>query len=191
MAASYHSSSYPGNAIEFSGNDLIWAMKNSDTLGARLRRLRKAARLTQAALAARAGLTQGAVGNIETGERSYGGSVVAIARALRTSPEYLLLETDDPAQHATIVMMAPDQPELDLQPVQVGSTPSAVVSDTLAPLSPEAEILGRWFDRIPEDSLKKLQANQTCLQAILDALQPCLPPGHRQVQPAGAKKQSA
>ena len=158
-------------------------MDTTESIGERLRRLRKLAHLTQTALAVRVGLTQGAVGNIETGERGYGGSVVGFARALKTSPEYLLLETDDPAARAKIVMIDP-QPELDLQP------PAPELITAVVPLSPEAELLGRWFDKIPE-SLQKLRANQTCLQAIIDALQQDQRPTHTQAQPAGAKKQNA
>lgn len=165
-------------------SDLMTPMEQTETIGARLRRLRKSAHLTQLALAVRVGLTQGAIGNIETGDRGYGGSVVGIARALNTSPEYLLLETDDPAPRARAAAPAITQePELDF------CTPEEIKPD--APLSPEAEILGRWFDRLPKNSLKKLQANQTCLQAILDALKPDQPQARMQAQPATAQRQVA
>ena len=40
------------------------------------------------------GLSQSTIGNIESGLRDYGKSVVAIAHALSVSPQHLLLETD-------------------------------------------------------------------------------------------------
>lgn len=61
-----------------------------ETQGERLARLRKEQGLTQAALAKQVGLSgQGAIGNIERDMRGYGASVVLIAKALRTTPEYL------------------------------------------------------------------------------------------------------
>lgn len=60
-----------------------------ETLGERLKRLRKAAGLTQSKLAAKVGLTQSAIGNIEAGTRGYGASVVLIAQALKTQPQIL------------------------------------------------------------------------------------------------------
>lgn len=61
---------------------------------ARLKRLRKAAGLTQAALARAAGVAQSTIGNIESGTRGYGESLVDIAKVLRVPPEYLRCETD-------------------------------------------------------------------------------------------------
>lgn len=64
-----------------------------ETTGERLKRLREAKGLSQSELAKRAGLkSQGAIGNIERGTRGYGGSIVAIARELDTTPAYLTLE---------------------------------------------------------------------------------------------------
>ena len=63
-----------------------------ETVGQRLRRLRKDKKLTQAELAKKAGVGQSAIGNIEAGTRGYGISVVAIAKALDTSPDYLQME---------------------------------------------------------------------------------------------------
>ena len=80
---------------EFFGCDLLAGM--SETIGTRLQRLRTADKLTQKALGGKVGMSQGGIGNIETGQRGYGDSVVALAGVLRTSPEYLLLKTDDPS----------------------------------------------------------------------------------------------
>lgn len=66
-----------------------------ETQGERLARLRKGRGLSQAALAKQAGLSgQGAIGNIERDTRGYGASVIEIARALGTTPEYLLMESE-------------------------------------------------------------------------------------------------
>lgn len=64
-----------------------------ETIGDRLKRLREAKNISQSELAKRACLkSQGAIGNIERGTRGYGASIVAIARELETTPEYLGLE---------------------------------------------------------------------------------------------------
>lgn len=60
-----------------------------ETVGERLKRLRKEAGLTQAQLAEKAGISQSAIGNIEAGTRGFGASVVLIADALNTSPGFL------------------------------------------------------------------------------------------------------
>ncbi len=61
-----------------------------ETIGQRLARLRKAKKISQAALATAAGLSgQGSIGNIERDVRGYGASIMAIANALGTTPEYL------------------------------------------------------------------------------------------------------
>lgn len=65
------------------------SVENEETIGARLRRLRKNAGLTQAQLAALSGVGQSAIGNIEAGTRGYGASVIFIAKALKTQPEIL------------------------------------------------------------------------------------------------------
>lgn len=67
-----------------------------ETLGERLRRLRKEKNLTQVELAKKSGVGQSAIGNIEAGTRGYGVSVLAIAKALETSPEYLQMDKGHP-----------------------------------------------------------------------------------------------
>ncbi|KAF1042387.1 MAG: hypothetical protein GAK35_02760 [Herbaspirillum frisingense] len=69
---------------------------NKETLGERLRATRKAKHLTQAQLAQKAHLSQGTIGNIESGIRGYGESLLDIAKVLGVSAEYLRMETDDP-----------------------------------------------------------------------------------------------
>ncbi len=67
-----------------------------ESQGARLARLRKAKRLSQAKLGSLVGVGQSAIGNIEANLRGYGKVVVAVAAILDVSPDYLLMETDDP-----------------------------------------------------------------------------------------------
>lgn len=67
-----------------------------ETQGARLARLRKAKRLSQAKLGSLVGVGQSAIGNIEANLRGYGKVVVAVAAILDVSPDYLMMETDDP-----------------------------------------------------------------------------------------------
>lgn len=72
-----------------------------ETQGERLARLRSAKGMSQAKLAALAGLSgQGAIGNIERGTRGYGASIIDIARALGTTPEYLRMEDSAGPTHA-------------------------------------------------------------------------------------------
>lgn len=73
-----------------------------ETSGQRLARLRKERGMSQAALAKQAGLSgQGAIGNIENDTRGYGASIIDIARALQTTPEFLRGETMDPGTTST------------------------------------------------------------------------------------------
>jgi len=73
-----------------------------ETSGQRLARLRKERGMSQAALAKQAGLSgQGAIGNIENDTRGYGASIIDIARALQTTPEFLRGETMDPGTAGT------------------------------------------------------------------------------------------
>lgn len=67
-----------------------------ETIGQRLKRLRTAKGWSQAKLARESGLSsQGAIGNIESDARGYGESIVDIATALETNPDYLRLQSDD------------------------------------------------------------------------------------------------
>jgi len=69
----------------------------TNIIGKRLKDTRKLRKLTQAQLALKAGVSQGTIGNIESGLRGYGESLVDIANALEVSPEYLRAETEIPS----------------------------------------------------------------------------------------------
>lgn len=60
-----------------------------NTIAARTKWLREKRGLSQAALAARAGVTQSTIGNIESGVRKHPRELLAIAAALDTYPQWL------------------------------------------------------------------------------------------------------
>lgn len=87
IAALYHSSVLSVNTKVFNGGDLLGGME--ETIGQRLKRVRKAKNLTQKELARLCGIAQSTIGNIEKETRGYGLSIIAIAKILDTTPEYL------------------------------------------------------------------------------------------------------
>lgn len=116
-------------------------MSHRETMGERLKRLREAKGLTQAALAKAAGYrSQGAIGNIETNDRGYGDAVVLIAIELGVSPEYLMMLTDDPARGSHVSRPSPPAEARSHQPAEVvAARPwplDAALYDRLVALSP-------------------------------------------------------
>lgn len=91
-------------------------MKKID-LGEILRSKRKSNGLTQAQLAAKAGVSQGTIGNIESGIRGYGESLVDIARALEVSVEHLRGEENDKGMERPINSIPVDQSRFRNVPV--------------------------------------------------------------------------
>jgi len=67
----------------------------TETVPERLKRLRMSKGLSQAKLAQAAGVTQSTIGNIESGIRGYGESIVDIAAALGVTPDYLRLQSNE------------------------------------------------------------------------------------------------
>jgi transcriptional regulator with XRE-family HTH domain len=67
-------------------------------LATRIKSLRKAAGLTQVALAKRTGITQGGISAIERGEslKVHGETLIALCAALNTNPKYLTTGKGDP-----------------------------------------------------------------------------------------------
>lgn len=76
-------------------------MKMSTPEGTRLRKARNYAKLTQAELAKRVGLTQSAIGNIEAGSRGFGSGVVRIAQVCGVSADWLATGAGDMAMSNT------------------------------------------------------------------------------------------
>ena len=95
----YHSSDKNAITKVKANGDLLKFMQ--ETEGLRLARLRKTAKLTQQKLADKAGCSVGTIGNIESGLRGYGESVVAISRALEVTPEYLQMITNEITETAS------------------------------------------------------------------------------------------
>jgi transcriptional regulator with XRE-family HTH domain len=68
----------------------------AEIVGERLERLIDERRLSQSALARMLGISQPSIGRLISGETRESGKLLELARALRTSPEYLVGEVDDP-----------------------------------------------------------------------------------------------
>jgi transcriptional regulator with XRE-family HTH domain len=71
-----------------------------DTLGKRLKKAREYAKLTQAALAEKAGVAQSAVSRIEREEADTSGYVVLFAKICGVSPDWLALEDGEMLNYA-------------------------------------------------------------------------------------------
>lgn len=127
------------------------AITSVETPRERLKRLRKAKGLTQPELAKRAGVSQGTIGNLETGLRGYGESIVSIAAALGVPPEYLQCEADADAERTEAAAPAPEN--------SIGSDIRTVLRQLgllLAPLDQadreQAEVLLRKLALNPEQA---------------------------------------
>ena len=79
----------------------------ADIIGSRLEWLIQDRRTSQSALARQIGISQPSVGRLISGETRETGKILELARALRTSPEYLIGETDDDSPSARVVVVAP------------------------------------------------------------------------------------
>jgi len=132
--------SMPSTTLEKWLSDTLLDM--NETLGARLKRLRKERGLSQTQLAQAAGVGQSAIGNIEANSRGYGKGVVQIAALLGVNSDYLLMNTDDPDPVA-----APVRPNL----------------------SYEAERFHRWLYKIKDKDLRERTAD-AAMQVVYRAL---------------------
>ena len=74
--------------------DVRMSKSDKSPMGDRLRHARKLRKLTQQQLANLAGVSQGLISNIESQGRDYGFSVLPIAKILRVSHDWLLLQSD-------------------------------------------------------------------------------------------------
>lgn len=86
-----------------------------ETQGERLKRLREEKKLSQTKLASAADVSQGTIGNLEAGTRSYGKSIVGIAQALGVSADYLQCLTEVRSQ------TAPASQVVQIKPRQAGA----------------------------------------------------------------------
>ena len=139
MRPLYHLSGLPVNTKVLSIDDSLDFMENpSETMGRRLARLREEAGLKQKDLAKVAGVRQTQISNIENDVRGYGANVAYIARALSTTPFYLLMEK--------------------------GATRSAGDGGP----SKEALTLARAFDRLATDDASKSSVMRALMEVLLD-----------------------
>jgi len=68
----------------------------AEIVGSRLEKLIEERRSSQSAVARAIGVSQPSVGRLISGETRESGKLLELARALQTTPEYLVGETDDP-----------------------------------------------------------------------------------------------
>ena len=80
------------------------------TLAERLDYARRLRRMTQKQLAARCGLSQSTIGNLEAGTRKSARDILAIAQALEVSPQWL--ETGRGTMGDTLTTLRPDVREM-------------------------------------------------------------------------------
>ena len=94
-------------------------------VGARIAERRKALGISQGELARRAGLSQPTIGKLEAGISSGSAHLHRIARELRTTPEYLSGETEDPDAGAP---PPPAQPTVQFVTMQVALPPEPALA---------------------------------------------------------------
>ncbi|MEZ5688711.1 MAG: LexA family transcriptional regulator [Caenibius sp.] len=72
----------------------------AEVIGCRVAKLIEQMRSNQSAIARASGMTQPSIARLISGETRETGKLIELARALGTTPEYLIGETDDPAPGA-------------------------------------------------------------------------------------------
>lgn len=78
----------------------------ADILGSRLEWLIQDRRTSQSALARVLGISQPTIGRLISGETRETGKIIELARALATTPEYLIGETEDDGPSARVIITA-------------------------------------------------------------------------------------
>lgn len=76
----------------------------ADIVGSRLEWLIQDRRTSQSALARELGISQPTIGRLISGETRETGKIIELARALKTTPEYLIGETEDDGPSARVVI---------------------------------------------------------------------------------------
>lgn len=110
-------------------------MQNMDeSTGKRLREARKLRGLTQTKLAHLAKVSQGTIGNIESGSRGYGGSIIQISEVLNVNPHWLLTgEGDMNAKNYLFAVEGSDTAQIVGQNQKFEGTPVAATEGDQAP----------------------------------------------------------
>lgn len=146
MFLDYHDRDYGGNTNVMQADGLITSVK---TIGERLKWAREQRRLTQAALAKKAGVSQGTIGNIESGARDRPRDLLQIARALQASPDWLETGKGDwQAEESNVVEVVPRRRVPLVSWVIAGTW--AEVQDTFHP--GEADEWAEAYDTRPGDN---------------------------------------
>lgn len=127
--------------------------------------------MSQAAVARELGISQQAVGKIVKGETHNTAHLVRLARALQTTPEYLLGETDDPTPGKGFYAPRVEAPAMQFVSMRVAL--------------PAEEALTRMF----EDVLRPLDRNMP-LADLARALARRLPAGLAQLRELGGGEEN-
>lgn len=124
----------------------------SMTIAQRLKRARTEKDWSQAQLAVVADVSQGTIGNIESGVRQSKGSLPQIAKALGISHDWL----------------AYDIGEMRLR---ADAAPPAVLPQPNPRPSTQAALLASLFDRLEDDDVVRTQVFNKASQIIIDTIQ--------------------
>ncbi|MBB4619129.1 helix-turn-helix domain-containing protein [Sphingomonas abaci] len=118
------------------------------TLGQRIEERRAALGISQAELARRVGIRQSTLNSLINGDSRSSRSIIDLARELRTTPEFLLGKSDDPAGFAP---SPADLPAQDRQLVDIfGSFKSSERSFLIEMLQALAENRTKPIEHVPE-----------------------------------------
>lgn len=140
-------------------------MDIGESIGDRCKRIRESLGMSQPALAKAAGVSNGTIGNLEAGLRKQPRELVAIARALGVTPEWLQYG----AQGGKI------------------APPQAAASATHEKFSDEARIVAAALDTsIP--AARKGDAMRAALKALLE-FQVLQQPSQQPPEPSGSRSQ--
>lgn len=93
----------------------------AEIVGARLDKLIQERRTSQSALARDLGVSQPTIGRLITGETRETGKIIELARALKTTPEYLIGETDDDSPSARVVIVTATEIGADEDLIEIDS----------------------------------------------------------------------
>jgi phage repressor protein C with HTH and peptisase S24 domain len=86
----------------------------ADIVGSRLEWLLQDRHTSQSALARELGVSQPTIGRLISGETRETGKIIELARALGTTPEYLIGETEDDGPSARVVIAAPSDDDEEI-----------------------------------------------------------------------------
>ncbi len=108
-------------------------------VGERLKSRLEQTGISQAELGRRVGLTQGAISHLISGDSRGSKHLHKIARALGTTPAYLVGETDDPESVAPDVDLTPEEEELLTIFRELGKEDQAVLKRLIQRLQPRTD----------------------------------------------------